>query len=200
MQDKDANCKRSGALLLFCGVLATIAMAHHPIGSGQGPLTPLVHGTLQITLLLELGAFAVITRWLGGGLVASIGYACLLAGAGAGLIAGTINGFVVPSLGGYGSELLNEDLSAFAWHFNQALSRLGVFGTGMGYAAWSCLLWRDGHRRLAGFGYFAGSVPVLLLIADTISMEYHGALAAYVAQSMWLVALGWFLYRMGKAA
>jgi hypothetical protein len=197
MEEKEAMRKRAGWVLIGCGLLATLAMAHHPIGSGQGIMTPLVHGSVQAILLVELGVFIVLARMLGNGLVAGIGAAFLAAGVLAGLLAATINGFVVPALGGYGEGEIGGDIGVFAWETNQALARLGVIATGIGYSLWSVLFWHKGAKALAFLGLITGLVPAALIIGGHIDMAFHGAVFAYVMQTLWLVALGWHLTRSG---
>ncbi|UIP05888.1 hypothetical protein LY632_09225 [Erythrobacter sp. SDW2] len=195
MEDNQAIRKHAGWALVGCGMLAGLALAHHPIGSGQGIMTPLVHGSLQAILLIELALFFLIARMLGGALTATIGAAFLGGGVLAGILAGTINGFVVPALGGYGENEIGGDVRALAWETNQALARLCVIATGVGYTLWSVLFWHKDAKPLAAFGVLTGLVPAALLVAGVIDMRFHGALFAYIGQSLWMVALGWHLSR-----
>lgn len=199
MDDTTQIRKRAGWTLLVCAVLATVLMGHHPIGSGQGILTPLVHGGLQAILLVELAMFVVVARWLGG-LGAMTGGVFLWGGVIAGVLAATINGFVVPALGGYGENDIGGDVAALAWEANQALARLGVIATGLGYGLWSARLWQRGAKVVAGLGAILGLLPALLLIGGHINMAYHGAVFAYVGQSLWLAVLGWYLTRQSETA
>ena len=191
--------KRAGRTLIVCAVLATVLMGHHPIGSGQGIMTPLVHGGLQAILLVELAMFVVVARWLGG-LGGITGGVFLWGGVIAGVLAATINGFVVPALGGYGENTIGGDVAALAWESNQALAKLGVIATGLGYGLWSVRLWQRGAKVVAGLGFVTGLLPALLLIGGHITMAYHGALFAYIGQSLWMAVLGWHLTRHEDAA
>ena len=199
MNDTTQMRKRAGWVLVACAVLATVLMGHHPIGSGQGIMTPLVHGGLQAILLVELAALVVVASWLGG-LLAITGATFLWGGVMAGVLAATINGFVVPALGGYGEGEIGRDIAALAWETNQALARMGVIATGIGHGLWSFRLWQRGAKVIAGLGLLTGLVPALLLIGGHINMAYHGALFAYVGQSLWLVVLGAYLIRHQEAA
>ena len=198
MNDTTQMRKRAGWVLVVCAVLAAVLMGHHPIGSGQGIMTPLVHGGLQAILLVELAMFVVVARWLGA-LLAVTGATFLWGGVIAGVLAATINGFVVPALGGYGENQIGGDIAAFAWESNQALAKLGVIATGIGYGLWSVRLWQRRAKGVAGLGFLTGLVPALLLIGGHINMAYHGAVFAYVGQSLWLAVLGWYLTRHAPA-
>jgi len=185
----------AGWLLIATGFLTITLMSQHPSGGDGGVMISLVHGGLQVVMLVQLAAFLMVGRTFGWSVPLVIGTLFFAAGQAAGIGAATINGFVVPTLNAYPAGAIGSDIGRFAWEANQALARLGVVAVGIGFALWSVCLWQARQRRLAVAGWIAGLVPALLLASDHIGMDLHGALFAYLMQALWLMALGWSVIR-----
>ena len=183
--------KAAGWMLVATGALSILLMSQHPSGSHEGVMTPLVHGGLQVVMIAQLAAMFVAVRGWGWTLLATSAVLFFAAGQMAGVGAATINGFIVPALGGYDPAELGSGIGPLAWEANQALARLGVIAVGIGFALISTRLWQDSQRALAIFGWLAGLVPALLLITGQIGMDLHGALFAYITQAAFIVAFGW---------
>jgi len=195
----DATCdqetRAAGWTLVGTGLLTILLMSQHPSGGDIGIMAPLVHGGLQAVLIVQLAAVLVIARSWGSTLLLTTGLLFFAAGQIAGLGAATINGFIVPALGGYLPEEIGPDISAFAWEANQALATLGVIAIGLAIAILSVRLWQDRRRGLAIAGGLAGLVPATLLAIGHIGMNLHGAILVYGVQAAWLIALGWHCAR-----
>ena len=185
----------AGWLLIITGFLTIALMSQHPSGGDGGLMVPLVHGGLQVVIVVQLAAFLMVGRHFGWSVPLVIGTLFFAAGQAAAIGAATINGFVVPALNAYPADSIGPDIGRFAWETNQALARLGVVAVGIGFALWSICLWQDRQRSLAIAGWIAGLAPALLLASGHITMNLHGALFAYFTQALWLVALGWSVIR-----
>ena len=192
----DQETRAAGWALVGTGLLTILLMSQHP-SSASDIMTPLVHGGLQVVLLVQLAALLIVARRWGGGLLLTTGMLFFAAGAFAGLGAATINGFVSPSLASYPSGEIGHDIFALAWEANQALATLGVIATGLAFAMISVRLWQEAQRSLPVAGWLAGLLPAALLAVGHISMNLHGALLVYVTQAAWIIALGWHAARRG---
>jgi hypothetical protein len=196
MESRTVNSEQAaGYVLLVTAVLATLLMVNHPTAiDGAGP-AGFVHGGLQLMLVCQCAAMAVVVRRLGFALLPVTALGFYFAGQGAGLMAATINGFAVPALLGYPQGTIGHDVPLLAWELNQALARLGVIATGIGYGLLGFSLWRNGERVVGTAGVLAGLLPATLLVVGILNMKLPGAIFAYTAQLAWLALLGWNLSR-----
>jgi hypothetical protein len=174
-----------GVVLLISSVLTVVAMAHHPSGAHGGKLVYLVHGTMIVLLSSMFFGFChySMRRDLGRPLILAALVAYLL-NYFAHIIAGTVNGFIVPALVEHG-QAIPHALFLFAWESNQAFARLGTAATAVAFALWGFDLLRNetGFSRLiGGFGITAGLVPLVLLTADA-TMDVRTALVIYSLHS-----------------
>ncbi len=185
------DMKAAGWILAATGALSILLMSQHPSGNHEGVMTPLVHGGLQSVMIVQLAALLVIARPWGWTILVTTAVLFFAAGQVAAVGAATINGFIVPALGGYDPGELGTGIGPLAWEANQALARLGVIAVGTGFALIAVRLWQESRRPLAIAGWIAGLVPALLLLTGQISMNLHGAIFAYVTQAAFIVALGW---------
>ena len=186
----DQESRAAGWALVGTGLLTILLMSQHP-SSASDIMRPLVHGSLQAVMIVQLAALLIVARNWGWSLLLTTGLLFFAAGQLAGLGAATINGFIVPALGGYLPEEIGHDISAFAWETNQALAMLGAISIGLAFAILSVRLWQDARRGLAIAGWLAGLVPTILLAVGHLSMNLHGAILVYGVQAAWLIALGW---------
>lgn len=185
----------AGRLLIASGLLTIGLMSQHPEGGHDGLMIPLVHGGLQAVIVVQLAAMVIGMGRFGWSLWVMAGILFVGAGQLAALGAATINGFVVPAFFSHPQGEIGAEIGQFAWEINQALARLGVIATGIGFTLWAVVLWRNARRALALAGALAGLVPALLLASGHIGMNLHGALFVYLTQALWVIALGWTFAR-----
>ncbi|QIG53053.1 hypothetical protein G6N82_01755 [Altererythrobacter sp. BO-6] len=181
----------AGWLVAGASVLAFVLMANHPSGGDYGTIwTPIVHGGLLFFMLLQTAGMLAIWRELDERLPATIGLVAFVAGQAGGMIAGTINGFVVPGLWRYPEAEIGRDIGRLAWEMNQSFAMLGAVSTGISFALFGVALWRMGWHWVAGLGVLVGTATAFHLASGMIGMDLHGALLTYLPQIAWLVLFG----------
>ena len=179
--DSNRSDRTVGFILLIASVLSIVAMAHHPSGVRGGYLVHLVHGTMIVLLSGTFFGFCYYSLRRGldrplilAALVAySLNYFALV-------IAGTVNGFIVPALAAHGQDIPHA-FFVFAWESNQAFARLGVAVTAVAFVLWGLdLLRREGgfSRQIGSYGLVAGAAPLVLLFNDA-TMDVRTALIIY---------------------
>lgn len=183
--DSNRSDQTIGVILLITAVLTVVAMAHHPSGMHGGILVYLVHGTMLLMLSGMFFGFCYysLRRGLGRPLILAALVAYLL-NYFAHIIAGTINGFIVPALGEHGQDIPRA-LFIFAWETNQVFARLGTAATAVAFVFWGLDLLRDENvfaRLTGGFGVVAGVLPLALLLNDS-TMDVRAALTVYSLHS-----------------
>ena len=183
--------RTAGFILCAAAAATVVAMAFHPSDAHAGGLANLVHASM-IVLLTTMGwGFLQFSRargawngWVSAGLAA---YAVSVFGH---LVAGTINGFVVPALINPEAPV-SHDIFRFAWHANQAFAKLGMIAGSVAYLLWSIDLLRDRAGRLLGIaGVGIGIAVPLLLLTGFVRLDVHGALLLYGLQALWAVMAG----------
>ncbi len=183
--DTTRSDRTVGVILLITSVLTIVTMAHHPSGAHGGNLVYVVHGTMIVLLSSMFFGFCYYSmrRDLGrllilAALVAySLNYVALV-------IAGTINGFIVPALAEHGQDIPHA-LFVFAWESNQAFALLGTGATAVAFVLWGLDLLRQENgfsRLIGGFGILAGVLPLALLFNDA-TMDVRTALIIYSLHS-----------------
>lgn len=195
--DSDRSDRAVGALLVASAVLTVVAMAHHPSGVQGGNLVYLVHGAMVVLLSVMFFGFCYysLRRGLDRPLILAALVAYLLSYF-AHVVAGTINGFVVPALSEQGPDIPHA-IFVFAWESNQAFARLGTAATAVAFGLWGFDLLRRGDvvsRLVGGFGIVAGVVPLALLLHDA-TMDVHTALLIYGLHSGFVALVGVHLLR-----
>ncbi|MEM8917605.1 MAG: hypothetical protein AAGE37_01995 [Pseudomonadota bacterium] len=191
----DSEIQWAGRILIATGLLTIILMLLHPDSWQAGVMIPLVHGSLQAVIVVQVGAMIVGMRSYGWNLWITTGMLFVGAGYLAGTGAATINGFMMPAfLDRVDGEALPQ-IRQLVWEADQALARLGVIATGIGFVLWAVMLWRHAQRVLAVAGMVAGLIPALLLASGHLNMHLHGAILVYTAQALWVIALGWSFAR-----
>ena len=166
-------------------------MAFHPSDAHAGGLAAAVHSSMIILLSLMGWGFLQfsLARGLGSGWVSAglLAYAVSIFGH---LVAGTINGFVVPALANPEAPIIH-DIFRFAWQANQAFAKLGMIAGSVAYLLWSADLLRDGSGRLlGGAGAAIGIAVPVLLLSGLVRLDVHGALLLYGLQALWAMMVG----------
>ena len=183
---------RTAGFILCAAALATVvAMALHPSSAHAVGLGAVVHASMILLLALMGWGFLQFARargvwsgWVSAGLVA---YAVGVFGH---IVAGTINGFVVPAMAGPAAPV-SHDIFRFAWHANQAFAKLGMIAGSAAYLLWSIDLLRKGPGRLLGSaGAVIGISVPLLLFSGVVRLDVHGALLLYGLQALWAAMVG----------
>ena len=183
--------KSAGWLMAGAAALSILLMANHPSGSDLDTMaTPIVHGGLQLLLLLQVGAMVAIWQKMNGRLLGTVALVLFIAGQSGGVLAATINGFVVPQLWGYPQGEIGNDIGPLLWELNQAFALLGAIAAGVAIAMFGAALWRMGHRAIGATGSVVGAATAAALAGGVISMDLHGALITYLSQLAWLAAFG----------
>lgn len=179
--DSDASDRTVGVILLIASVLTVAVMAHHPSSAHGGELVYVVHGSMIVLLSSLFFGFChySMRRGLGRPLIlaALVAYGLNYF---AHIIAGTINGFIVPALAARGQDVPHA-LFVFAWESNQAFARLGTAATAVAFVLWGIDLLRQENtlsRLFGAFGIAAGVVPLALLSNDA-TMDVRAALMIY---------------------
>ncbi len=185
----------AGAALAVAAALAVLAMAHHPTGTALAA-TPgrAVHGALMTLIVIMLAGFFRFAAARGlDRFTVALALAFYAAGTLANLLAGAINGFVVPALLERGAY---EENAALLWTTNQIFAKAAVYATSAAFALWGAdLIARgSGLARLVGLaGVVAGLAPAALLTAGVLDMHVAGAFAIYGAQSLFTLLAGLWL-------
>ena len=183
--DSSRSDRTVGVILLVASVFTVVAMAHHPSGAHGGKLVYVVHGTMIVLLSSTFFGLCYYSmrRDLGRLLIlaALVAYGLNYF---AHIIAGTVNGFIVPALAERGQDIPHA-LFVFAWESNQAFARLGTAATAVAFVLWGLDLLRQENgfsRLIGGFGIAAGVLPLVLLLDDA-SMDVRTALIIYSLHS-----------------
>lgn len=183
--DSSHSDRTVGVILLIASILTVVAMAHHPSGAHGGTLVYMVHGAMIVLLSSLFFGFCYYSMRRGLGrlliLAALVAYGLNYF---AHIIAGTVNGFIVPALAERG-EAIPHALFVFAWESNQAFARLGTAATAVAFVLWGLDLLRQENnfsRLIGGFGIVAGVLPLVLLLNDT-TMDVRTALIIYSLHS-----------------
>jgi hypothetical protein len=193
--DSNDSDRTVGIVMLTSAVLTVVAMAHHPSGAHGGTLVYLVHGTMIVLLSTMFFGFSYysLRRGLSHPLILA-GLVAYLLNYFAHIVAGTINGFIVPALTEQGQDIPHA-LFVFAWESNQAFARLGTVATAVAFTFWGFdLLSREkGFTRLiGGLGIAAGTLPLLLLLNDS-TMDVRAALTIYGLHAGFVALVAWLM-------
>lgn len=192
------SCRRecvAGAMLAFSATMSVLVMAHHPTGTAlAATLGRAVHALLMVLIVLITAGFFRFSavRGLDRYAVAAA-LAFYVAAALANLLAGSINGFVVPALLERG---VYEESATLLWKLNQTFAKCSVFATAAAYGLWSLDLLMRGKgvdRLLGAAGFIAGAAPAALLVAGALDMNVAGAIVIYGAQALFAVLAGIWL-------
>lgn len=192
-----AETRTAGWILCAAALATVVAMAFHPSGAHAGGLAAAVHASMITLLSVMAWGFLQfsLARGISGGLV-SAGLAAYALSVLGHVVAGTINGFVVPALANSATPLVH-DVFRFAWQANQAFAKLGIIAGSAAYLLWSADLWRGGERALAAAGAAIASGIIVMLLTGAIRLDVHGALLLYGLQALWAVMVGLAMARGG---
>lgn len=188
--DKLQSLGAAGILLAASALVAVVLMHHHPHGTDGAGMIRGVHAGLLLMIAIQPAVMLLVARALGWTLAASLGLALFVLGTCGALVAGTINGFVVPALWEYPEGTIGQGVPELAWELNQQFARNGAVAAGAGIAAFGFALWRAAWRVVGALGLIAGLVPAALLVTGVTDMRFYGAISTYISQLAWLILLG----------
>ena len=179
----------AGAALAIAAALTVLAMAHHPTGTAlAATLGRAVHGVLMVLILLMLAGFIRFAAMRGlGRFVVALALTFYASGTLANLLAGAINGFVVPALLERGAYETN---AALLWTMNQTFAKSAVYAISAAFALWGADMLARGPRLIGAAGIVAGALPAALLAAGALDMDVAGALVLYGGQALFAVLAG----------
>lgn len=192
-----ASDRTVGIILLITAILTVVSMAHHPSNAHAPSLVYLVHGAMLVLLssmFFGLSWYS-LRRGLGNVLVLAALVAYLL-NYFSHIIAGTINGFVVPQLAARGDDVPHA-FFVVAWETNQAFAQLGTAATAVAFALWGFDMLRtsEGWPRWVGMiGMAAGIIPLGILVNDS-TMDVPTALLIYGLHATFVALVGVLLVR-----
>ena len=195
-QDLRGGDKWAGGALIAAGALIPAAMMHHP-NSPSASLVQPVHAAMMAVSLVMFWAIVRFAVRLGLHRPAPLlGLILYGAGTGFGLVAATLNGFALPRLAARSAGPLPADLF---WALNQSFAQAGIAATAASFLAFAAgwlarshgAAWRPAAILLAAMG----AAPAVLLLAGTIELDVHGALAAYALQSFAAALAGFWMVR-----
>lgn len=188
----------AGLSLILAGGLIVFIMMHHPTHFGAAALNAWVHGGMIGVILLATigvsywGVSSPQSRLLR--LSATLLY---FVGSFLNILAGAINGFIVPEVIEQFGDGLSRDLQGFAWAFNQTMARIAVVVHGVAMLLFSLQSSNSGSPKIEaafrGIGGLAGILTIGILIVHRGSMAVHTALAVYSLDAIWIVTMGVFL-------
>lgn len=193
--EKLKSLKWAGVALAGSALLAAVLMHYHPHGDDTAGMIRASHGGLLLLIMVQPAVLALVARALGWNLLTALALSLFAFGTLGALLAGTINGFVVPAMWEYPEGAIASGVTDLAWQMNQALARLGAIAAGIGIALFGGALWQAGWRWVGGAGMVAGAIPAALLLTGVTNMEFTGAIVTYVTFLLWQVVLGFALFR-----
>lgn len=188
----NASDRTVGIILLVTALLTVFSMAHHPTNAHAASMVYLVHGAMLILLSsMFFGLVYYSLRRGPGNIMVLAALVAYLLNYFAQVIAGTVNGFIVPQLAERGNAIPHEFFVA-AWVTNQAFAQLGTVATAVAFALWGLDILRNcqGMPRLVGaFGIVTGIVPLAILLNDS-TMDVPTALTIYGLHAGFVALLG----------
>jgi hypothetical protein len=203
-------------LLIALAVLTAVFMAMHPTSgthdadefvarTARGiPGNAAVHGILIVLMLLMAPCFLALRDVLGPHrLVVRVGLVAFIVGSAGGVVAGLINGFIVPGVASRRSDTEHSARDAIVPVFelareaNATCARVCVLGLCMSAVLWSAaLLSAPGHRRWVGAaGAVCGVLPIVLLATGHLPTNVAGFGVFVVAHAVWSLLSGIVLVR-----
>lgn len=196
-QEKVQSLRWAGALLAVSALLAAGLMHYHPHGDDGARMIRGVHGGLLALIVVQPVVLGLLARAMGWRILPAMALGFFTFGTLGALLAGLINGFVVPAIWEYPEGEIGSGVTQLAWEMNQAAATAGAVGAGLGIALFGAALWQTDWKVTGVLGLLAGAVPAALLVTGVTDMHFYGALWTYIAQLSWLVWLGVALYRSG---
>lgn len=205
-----------GSVLIVLAVMAVVFMSMHPTAGthdagefvarvGRGlPGNTLVHGSLVTIILMMSGCFLWLRDLLGAHRpMVRVGMVCLVVGTAGAVVAGLINGFIVPNVSAQYVDASATEIAALkpvlhlARESNATCARVSVVGLSLATVAWSIMLIRlSGWRRAIGVaGVACGVAPLAMHAGEHMQMNVPGFGLFVVIHAIWAILAGVVLIR-----
>ncbi|MFN3959649.1 MAG: hypothetical protein ACK4NP_07030 [Parvularculaceae bacterium] len=190
----------AGTALAVSAALSVLVMAHHPTGTAHAAgLGRLVHGAMMALIVIMFAGFCCFAVRRGLDRFAVILALVIFAAAMlANLLAGTINGFVIPALL---ERNAYEENALLLWTLNQTFAKAAVFAISAAFALWGADLAMRGAgeaRLLGAAGLIACAAPAARLAGGFLDMKVAGAFIIYAGQAAFAAAAGIWLAAGGR--
>jgi hypothetical protein len=184
-------------VLAATSAVAVVGMANHPVGPESfKDYGRIFHGVMMVTAIVVFAALSRFTSRNGMERFAVwMGLVCLGFGTAANLIAGSVDGFVVPELAERGLE---EQMWPLTWALNQTMAQGAIYLTGAAFVLWGIDWARrtTGAARMRGMAAaLVGIIPPVCLALGIINMHAFGAFIAYSIQTIFSMLAAWELLR-----
>lgn len=208
--------RAAGYGLAALSVLTVAFMAMHPTSgthdhgefvarAGRGiPGNAIVHGSLVTIMLIMATCFLWLRDLLGAHRpIVRAGMVAMVVGTAGAVVAGLVNGFIVPDVSAHYLDGGVNDLNALkpvlvlAQETNATCARVSVLGLSLAAIAWSaCLIRMTGWRRVVGVvGLACGLAPVALLFGAYLGMNVEGYGLFVKINALWNLLAGVVLIR-----
>ncbi|MCX5690822.1 MAG: hypothetical protein NTV94_13740 [Planctomycetota bacterium] len=216
-QPAPANSTRSaGIILITIAACEILFMAMHPTSSAHDvasfateasrgvPGNAMVHGILITLLLIMCSAYITFAQFLGlSRLLVRTGLVAFLAASTCGIVAGLINGFIVPATAAAFAGADQATTNALIPVLRLCREANGVCAkTDVAWASAAILLWsvallrRRGIATAAGIiGLICAIVPLALLATGHLPMNVRGFGTFVLLQGLFAAAAGAVLIR-----
>jgi hypothetical protein len=206
----------SGSLLIAGALAGLVVMALHPTAHGlmEGPgaggqarLNVIVHGVALAAVAVVFLGLLGLARRLGSGNLTNAALVFWGLGGAAVISAAVASGFVAPAViermseaGGEG-RATQEALLAYTGQLNQGFATVYVVATFVAVILWSVAIVRSGRMaRAAGIvGVVLSALVLLAVLAGHLRLGVHGFGIVTLAQSVWLVWVGFLLCLGGES-
>ena len=212
----DGSSRSAGILLIAVAACEILFMAMHPTSSAHDaasfateasrgiPGNAMVHGLLITLLVLMCSAYVSFAQFLGlSRLLVHTGLVAFLAASACGVVAGLINGFIVPATAAAFAGADQTTTSALVPVLRLCRETNGVCAkANVVWASGAILLWsvallrRRGIAAIAGLvGLICGTLPLALLATGHLPMNVQGFGTFVVLQGVFAIAAGLVLIR-----
>lgn len=186
-----------GWILVATSIVAIVGMANHPVGAESfKDYGRIFHGAMMVTAIVVFAALSRFAARSGAErFPVWMGLVCLGFGTAANLMAGSVDGFVVPELADRGLE---EQMWPLTWALNQTMAQGAVYLTGAAFVIWGIDWARrtTGAARIRGVAAaLVGVIPPLCLALGIINMHAFGAFIAYSVQTIFSILAAWEILR-----
>ena len=186
-----------GWTLAATSAIAIVGMANHPLGAESfKDYGRIFHGIMMVTAIVVFATLSHFANRSGTDrFPVWMGTVCLGFGTAANLMAGSVDGFVVPELADRGLE---EQMWPLTWALNQTMAQGAVYLTGAAFVIWGIDWARrtTGAARIRGVAAaMVGVIPPLCLALGIINMHAFGAFIAYSIQTIFSILAAWEILR-----
>jgi hypothetical protein len=210
------SSRSAGIVLITVAACEILFMAMHPTSSAHDvasfateasrgiPGNAMVHGLLITLLVIMCSAYVSFAQFLGlSRLLVRTGLVAFLAASACGIVAGLINGFIVPAtaaaFAGADQATTNALIPVLRLcrETNGVCAKADVVWASGAILLWSvALLRRRGIATIAGIiGLICGTLPLALLATGHLPMNVQGFGTFVVLQGVFAIAAGLVLIR-----